>query len=274
MEKARKSNRRAVVIPDIHFPLQCDAAINAVLKAIRMVKPNIFICLGDLGEWESVSGWKYARRKRPPLEFLIKDLEIESDLVNKGLDLFDNVLKEVGCTEKHMIEGNHDDWLNKFVDEFPYIPQYKFKNIMNLKDRGYKYYPYGKLFNIGKLYFYHGGHYSTMYHTKQHAMNLGKNILYGHVHDVQRMGVTHVDGAHHGFSLGCLKDMSGEKNAWLKNRQVNWSHAFGIIDWFNNGDFRLDVVDIQKGKTFLWGKMIDGNKTPRQEGISRKKASK
>lgn len=253
-------HRRAIVIPDIHFPYQDDAAINCVLEAIKMVKPNICIQLGDIGEWESVSGWRYSRRKRPPLEFILMELDVEAELVNEGLDLFDKALKDVGCVNKYMLEGNHDVWLQNFVDEFPYIPQYKFKNLCKLDDRGYKLYPYGKLLRIGKLFFYHGGHYTTMYHTKQHAINLGKNIVYGHMHDAQRIGVTHVDGAHHAFSLGCLKDMSSEKNLWLKRRQVNWSHNFGIVDWFSDGNFRLDVVDIQKGKTYLWGNMIDGNK--------------
>ena len=257
--KPKKEHRRAIVIPDIHFPLQDDAAINVVLKAIKMVKPNIFVCLGDLGEWKSISPWRYKRRKRPPLEYTIEDLEVEAAKVNEGLDLFDNALKSVGCTDKHMIEGNHDDWLNSFVEEFPYLPQYKFKNIMSLKERGYKYYPYGHLMHIGKLYFYHGGHYTTVNHTRQHVMNLGKNVLYGHTHDVQRQGVTHVDGAHHAWTLGCLKDMSKEKNAWLRGRETNWCHAFGIIDWFDDNNFRIDVIDIHKGKTYVWGKLVDGN---------------
>lgn len=255
-----KNHRRAIVIPDVHFPLQEDNAVNCVLQAIKLVKPNIFVCLGDLGEWNSVSPFKYSRRKRPPLEYILDDLHAEAEKVNAGLDLFDNALDSVGCKERHMVEGNHDDWLNKFVEEFPYLPQYKYKNIMNLKERGYKYYPYGKFLKIGKLYFYHGGHYSTINHTRQHAINLGKNIMYGHVHDVQRAGVTHVDGAHHAFSLGCLKDMSSEANVWLKGRNVNWAHAFAIVDWFDTGDFRIDVVDIHKGKTFVWGQTIDGNK--------------
>ena len=91
MAKKRK-HRRAIVIPDIHFPFQDDAAVNVVLKAIKMVKPNIFVCLGDLGEWVSVSPWRYKRRKRPPLEYTLEDLECEADKVNAGLDLFDNVL--------------------------------------------------------------------------------------------------------------------------------------------------------------------------------------
>jgi hypothetical protein len=54
--------------------------------------------------------------------------------------------------------------------------------------------------------------------------------------------------------------MSREQNKWLRGRLHNWAHAFGIIDWFPTGDFRMDVVDIHKGKTFVWGQTIDGNK--------------
>ena len=78
------------------------------------------------------------------------------------------------------------------------------------------------------------------------------------MNDVQRHSVTHVDGTHAGFSLGCLKDMRDEANVWLRNRKTNWVHAFAIIDWFGNGDFRVDVVDITNGKTNVWGNEIDG----------------
>ena len=105
MIKTKKNKkRRAVIIPDVHFPLQDDAAINCALEAISIVKPTIFVCLGDLGEWKSVSPFKYKRRKRPPLEYVIEDLEIEAAKVNAGLDLFDKALKKVKCEEKHMIE--------------------------------------------------------------------------------------------------------------------------------------------------------------------------
>ena len=258
-EKTKKPSRRAVIIPDIHFPEQDQAAVNCTLKAIKMVKPNIFVCLGDIGEFHSASGWRYKRQKRPPLEFILPEIDEDVQAANDGLDQFDKVLDAIKCKERYMLEGNHDAWLNSFVEEHPYLKEYKFANAIRLSDRGYKYYPYGKYLKIGKLYMYHGGHFSSVYHTRAHALNLGKSVVYGHLHDIQRHSVTHVDGAHAGFSLGCLKDMSDEANSWLKNRKTNWGHAFGIVDWFSNGDFRLDVVDITKGKTFLWGKMIDGN---------------
>ena len=53
--------------------------------------------------------------------------------------------------------------------------------------------------------------------------------------------------------------MSADKNEWLRGRLHNWSHAFGIVDWFTNRDFRIEVVEIHNGVSSVWGKLIDGN---------------
>ena len=58
--------------------------MNVVLKAIKKVKPNIFIHLGDLCENESVSHWKYKRRKRPPLEYIIPEIDKDIQSGNDG----------------------------------------------------------------------------------------------------------------------------------------------------------------------------------------------
>ena len=45
--------KRAVVIPDQHFPIHDEKAVKVVLKAIEEIKPDIFINLGDVGEWST-----------------------------------------------------------------------------------------------------------------------------------------------------------------------------------------------------------------------------
>ena len=64
-----KLKKRGIIIPDQHYPLEDKAAVNCVIKAIEMIKPDIFVNLGDVGEWESVSAWRYKDKKLPPLEF-------------------------------------------------------------------------------------------------------------------------------------------------------------------------------------------------------------
>ena len=53
--------------------------------------------------------------------------------------------------------------------------------------------------------------------------------------------------------------MSHESNKWLKGRLHNWAHAFAVVDWFSNGDFKVEIVEIKDGVTSLWGEVIDGN---------------
>ena len=144
------------------------------------------------------------------------------------------------------------------VEKYPYIPQYKFANAVNLTDRGYTYYPFGKHLKIGKLYFYHGHQYGGQYHAANHLRKLGCNVMYGHWHDLQQMSATHMDGAKSAWSIGCLKDMSPESNNWLANRRINWAHAFAIVDFFNKGLFTVHVIQIINGKTSLWGELIEG----------------
>ena len=89
MSRSKRKHRRAIVIPDQHFPIHDEGAVNVVLKAIELVKPNIFINLGDVGEWESVSAWKYKGKKLPELEYQLPFIDKEIEEVNKGIDMFD-----------------------------------------------------------------------------------------------------------------------------------------------------------------------------------------
>ena len=97
-----------------------------------------------------------------------------------------------------------------------------------------------------------------MHHAKKHLDSYGENIVYGHVHDIQRFTKTDLGGTKAAWSLGCLKDMSAEKNKWLKGRLHNWNHAFAIIDWFEDDNFKVEVVEIINGKTTLWGQELHG----------------
>ena len=46
-----KLKNRGIIIPDQHYPLEDKAATNCVVKAIKKIKPDIFVNLGDVGEW-------------------------------------------------------------------------------------------------------------------------------------------------------------------------------------------------------------------------------
>ena len=91
---------RAIVTPDKHFPLYDQPAINVLKKTIEIVKPSIYVDLGDVGEWNNFSAWKYKRKKKPPLEMMIPELEEDVKGVNDGMDQIDVSLDKCKCTEK------------------------------------------------------------------------------------------------------------------------------------------------------------------------------
>ena len=47
--------KRVVVTPDKHFPLADNKAISCLTQSIEIVKPDIYVDLGDVGEWAAFS---------------------------------------------------------------------------------------------------------------------------------------------------------------------------------------------------------------------------
>ena len=249
--------KRGIVTPDKHFPLHDKQAIDVVCQAIRIIKPDFYVDLGDSGEFSSVSHWQWKKRKRPPLEYQLPRVYEDIGAVNEGMDIIDEALDKVRCKEKHFCEGNHEQWLNSFAEENPYLQGLTVPDALLLQQRGFEYLPNGKYLKLGSLWFYHGNHYGGVAHARNHLLKLGCNVIYGHHHDLQMHSVTHIDGPKSAWSLGCLKDMSDEANGWLGNRKTNWAHAFAVVDYFADGNFTVHVVNIIDGRTSLWGKELN-----------------
>ena len=257
--KDKRVVNTAIVTPDKHFPIHDKKAIKVVCKAIEIVKPDIYIDLGDTGEWEHFSTHYWKGRNAKPMEDLIPLLDKDVKAVNRGMNIIDKSLDKVGCKERHFVQGNHEVWLDKFVTRYPYLYKYKTENALNIEERGYEYHPYNrkKLLKIGKLRFTHGK-YTSKYHAFKHLDMYGKSVMYGHTHDLQRHTKTYEDGTISAWSLGCLKDIEANED-WLGGRLTNWNHAFAIIDFYKDGNYNVQIVEIINGKTSLWGELIDGN---------------
>ena len=164
----KKIKSTGIIFGDMHFPLHDEKAFSCALKVIEKVKPDVFINLGDFAEGEYVSHWRWQRRRRPPLEYQLPLIDKEADEVNYHMDRIDKALDKVGCKKKYLAMGNHDAWYNQFVEENPFLEQYKPENLFKIEERGYDWFPYGELFKVedSKLYAYHGGHYVSVNHAR------------------------------------------------------------------------------------------------------------
>lgn len=240
-----------------------------MLQAIKTIRPDGFINLGDFTEGESVAHWQWKKKKRPPLDYQLKDIDAEIGIVNAFWDDLDAVLDRAKVKERIYIIGNHDQWWDNVVEENPFLEftrhdygsGYLFKDAFNLSKRGYKVVPAGDHYQIGKLYFHHGNHCrSALNHARWHALNKGVNIMYGHWHDIQEYSLSHVDGQKAAWSIGCLKSLKYEDaNEWTGRRPLNWAHAFAVVDFWQGGHFTVHTVRIVGGRCSLWGNLINGN---------------
>ena len=75
--------KRYIVTPDKHFPLHNQKSINILKKVIVQVKPDGYIDLGDTGEWEGASHWKWKKKANPTLECYLPEIITDIDHFNK-----------------------------------------------------------------------------------------------------------------------------------------------------------------------------------------------
>jgi hypothetical protein len=249
--------KRYVVTPDKHFPLADKKAISVLCKTIEMVKPDGYIDLGDTGEWAGASHWQWKKKAKPSLEWYLPAIITDIDDVNKGMDIIDESLDKANVKEKHFICGNHDKWMDYFVEEYPYLPQYSIKTAIKIKERGYTFHEAGKLLKLGDINFYHGHNYGGMHHAANHLRRYGENIMYGHHHDIQVYTDTSANGPITAYSIGCLKSLKPEDNDFCRNRPINWKQAFAIVDIAKNGQSFVDLVQINNGKAVVYGEIIE-----------------
>lgn len=241
-----------------------------MIEAIRIIKPDRLIHIGDIGEWESVNHHKMKRKAhRPhPVEIARGIRDDVAGVVKYVLDPIDKMCTKVGVKQKDMITGNHDQWLNYFVDDNPDYQDthfgdeakgYRFHQVVDWKKRGWTVHPIGRLLKIGSLSFYHGHLYGGVNHARNHLLKLGTNIAYGHFHDMTSYHIAQADGVKGAWSLGCLKDCSAEANEWLGGAPTNWMHGFGVVNWWGHR-FSLQQIAIIDGQAVVGGQLVNGHK--------------
>lgn len=252
--------QRAIVSPDKHFPLEDRPAMNCLKRIIEIANADTYIDLGDVVEGDSVSQYKTKVKGKIPLDYKIAEIDAEVKDIKARWDDIDEALDKSSITTKYLTVGNHDERFDRFVKKYEVLKdQYGFIPLFKVKERGYKPIPYGEMLKIGRLHFYHGHHAGGIFHARTHLLRFGINVIYGHHHSIQHYELGHIDGVKSATSLGCLKDLSGDANEWLKNLSHGWGHAVASVDWYDDGNYVTNIHRIIGGKTVFYGEYIDGN---------------
>lgn len=258
-----------IVTPDKHAAPPEDPeggidpwAVSCALQAIELVKPDGHIDLGDIGEWTSVSPWKYKRRKRPGVARTIDNLNEDVEYVGMVLDDIDEACKTAGTKKKILLQGNHELWVDNMVDEWKDLlgdvarSDLSLQQMLRLTERDIAYVKYGDYIRLGNLFLYHGGHFGGQYHAAAHLRNLSASVMYGHYHDYQvaKTGLLG-KGLHAAWSIGML---CKPRKPFMRGKPANWSHNFAVVHVEKDGMFHVEVVEIFNGTCYVQGKKVKG----------------
>lgn len=180
------------------------------------------------------------------------------------------MLKEVNSIlpkhcKKFMTMGNHDqrpeiyrlnNWDAK--DQKLFGSYFGFERIPNaevlygLKELGWEWCDRDNMIGIGKALFTHG-FYTNKTHAEKTLMMWFKTIIYGHVHNFSVFSRSGMDS--HPIAAYSIGTLSRFDLSYLKGTIPNWTHMFGVIDYFQNGNFTFNPIPIIDGKFIKDGKI-------------------
>lgn len=244
------SNELGVGLFDIHFPEQDKKAMKAVESYMAQNRIDSIVYGGDFLDMAPVSHWLKNKRRA-----------LESKRLLKDYDGFNEMLayhaKISGCKQMDFLEGNHEAWVDQLIESMPEIEGFlEVENNLEIP-KGVKstWTPLNKFLKKGKLYFTHGL-YTNLHHAKKTVDNVGRSIVYGHVHDFQshtKISPLDVKDKHKAQSIGCLTNLNP---SYMKNRPNNWSHGFLIYEINKkSGRFNTYPVEIVNGEFSHAGKV-------------------
>lgn len=243
---------KVIYIPDTHVPYQDEQAVETALKMVHWYKPDMICFLGDFLDYAPLSRYM----KDSVSERAATSMQAEFEAGNR---LFDRFTKY--CQNVVYLDGNHESRYQPYTDQHPEVrglvePEKGLEFSQRRKD-GYKirHFRYNECFRNGNLYATHGW-YTNQHHAQKHVNSFCRNVVYGHIHDVQvATAISPIDQSrkHMAVCLGCLCNRSPE---YMRNAPNKWVHCLGIAHFRKNGDFNLDPVVISDGVASYAGKVF------------------
>lgn len=232
-----------LILPDVHLTTKLPEQYKLVKKYIKTEHFDEIILLGDFMDCSALSHWNENKRRL-----------IEGMRYSKELQVANTELRFLLQHTKKLtwIEGNHEDWVNQYVDKHPEMEGLlEITEQLQLKKQKIEWIPMNKLYKVGSMYFTHGM-YTNKYHAAKHLQVLGCNICYGHTHNSQSfMQNMKMQDPHKAYGLGCLCD---HEPIYMRGRPANWLNSFGLMYLdTKSGNFNMNEIVIADDKFIVDG---------------------
>ena len=237
---------RVAVIPDCHVPYHDDRAFSLALKVFQDFRPTQIVFLGDVADFYSVS----SHRKDPDRQFL---LEYEVQEVNK---LLDRVARGFPKAKVTFLEGNHEYRLARYISE--QCPELfgcvSVEGLLKIKERGWKFIPFGEHHQIGKMVFVHRGA-SGRNAAYKAISTYEKSVCMGDLHRMEEaIKVSSLGECHIGIIPGWLGDYK-KAARYMMRPFADWQLGFATIYLVADGNFFHGLHPIVNYRTMYNGRI-------------------
>ena len=230
MRKKNKNHiERILLFGDTHFSAK--DGVNPVWEMFREFgknfKPDRTIDLGDIASWGVISRFNKMKMRH-----------LEGRRIREELDFINHRLDEVeSFSPKHvLLEGNHDRWLEEYIDEHPELEgMLEYENTL-MQGRDFEYIPLDDqpYWHNGTA-FLHGWYAGKTAH-KRHLEIIDANLFHGHVHKpAVEYKVSLSRGLIQAWSIPCLTTTRPEYN-----RAQPKDHVQGFMVLYH--DFENNVI--------------------------------
>ena len=234
---------KVIVMSDMQIPYQDEKSLHAVEWYMSDHSWDHYVNIGDFIDVEGISHFS----KGKPRLYYNKELQNEYKIANKILDRHQAIVRSKNKNARfHHIFGNHEERVEQWLDENPQLSGIIEVPInLRLKERGFTWTRNGHMgegIKIGHLNFTHGEAIGAT-HSKKMAETWGGNVIYGHVHDIQRHSLLtrNKEAPRLAMSIGCLcvYDLP-----YVNKKPTRWMQGFCVVYFSPDGSFNAYAIDI------------------------------
>jgi hypothetical protein len=211
-------------------------------KMARDLKPTTIVCMGDFASMDSLSSYDKGKKSFEGRRYK-KDIDHAHDALekfNKGLN--------GRRPRKVMLLGNHEDRIDRIVDETPELDGTISTKDLNFKEYGWEVIPYQEPIAINGVHYCHN--YPTGIMGKPiSGDNVARALLLknkvsstvGHCHLFDYSMCTIPSGRKViGLSAGCYLN---HKESYARNTQRMWWSGLIVKRNVRNGEYDIETIE-------------------------------
>jgi hypothetical protein len=243
--------RRAVLLGDIHFPFQDDAALAVARGIIGDVKPDVIVDMGD-----TLDAYTISRYSKDPNR--LHTLQDEIDKVKNYLYGIREIAPQAECT---LLDSNHFERLSAVIHglEGPareLARLTKFREVMNwpallgLAEIGWRWIPQHQQAHtriVPKMILKHGTivRKGSAMSARGEYERYNRSGASGHTHRLGQYYHRDVDGGMVWVETGCLCDMNP---SYIADGHADWQQGVTIVTYGEDGKrYAVQQVYIENG---------------------------